>query len=365
MRIALDVSSAARAEATGVAMYIRRLVAAFGRVGAEHEFVLARRALPLKHALRKPALPGPNFRHKLLCGALHPFFARSISVFHGLDARLPGRWLKCPTVVTIHDVFSALGSTEYATAEFREKKTQRYRELVARADRIVCVSEAVRRDVLATLQPDPRKLRVVYEAGAEGFGPRSAAEVQAVRAKYGLNKPYLIFVGSINKRKNVAAMIEAFALARARTKRDLQFALAGRSGYGGEESRAAIAKSSCADAIRLLGYVPDEDVAALYCGAQALLFATLYEGFGIPVVEAFACGCPVIGSTAGSLPEIIGDAGLLAEPHSVHSIAAQIEKLASEEALRNSCIEKGLRRAKEFSWEKTARECLKIYKELA
>jgi len=365
MYIALDVSSAARPEATGVAMYIRRLVAAFARVGGEHKFALVRRAAPLKNLFARPALPGPNFRHKLLCGGLHPFFARSINIFHGLDARLPGAWLKCPSVVTIHDVFSVLQSREFAGPEFREKKTRRYRELARRADRIICVSEAVRRDVLETLQPEPRKLRVVYEAGGEGFGPRAAAEVQAVRAKYGLDRPYFIFVGSLNKRKNVAAMIEAFALARARSKKDLLFALAGRSGFGGEEIGPAIARSSCADAIRLLGYVPDEDVAALYCGAQALLFATLYEGFGIPAVEAFACGCPVIGSSAGSLPEIVGDAGLLADPQSVDSIAAQIEKMAEDAALRSACIEKGLRRAKDFSWDRTAAECLRIYQELA
>lgn len=346
-------------------MHIRRLVAAFARVGGAHEFALVRPALPLKNVLQRPALPGPNFRHKLLFGGLHPFFARSLSAFHGLDARLPGAWLKCPTVVTIHDVFSVLQSQDFAKPEFREKKTRRYRELMKRADRIICVSEAVRRDVLGTLQPDPLKLRVVYEAGGEGFQPRPAAEVEAVRTKYKLDRPYFIFVGSINRRKNVTAMIEALALARQRLKQDLLFALAGRSGFGGEEIRSAIAKSSCAGAIRLLGYVPDEDVAALYCGAQALLFATLYEGFGIPVVEAFACGCPVIGSTAGSLPEIIGDAGLLADPQSVDSIAAQIEKMAGDAALRSACIEKGLRRAQDFSWDKTAAECLKIYQELA
>ncbi|MGD0089345.1 MAG: glycosyltransferase family 1 protein [Planctomycetota bacterium] len=365
MHIALDVSSAARPEATGVAMYIRRLVAAFARVGGQHGFALVRRASRLKNIFHKPALPGPNFRHKLLCGGLHPFFARSINVFHGLDARLPGAWLKSPTVATIHDVFSVLQSQEFATAEFREMKARRYRELVRRADRIICVSEAGRRDVLETLQPDPRKLRVVYEAGGEGFAPRPADEVQAVRAKYGLDRPYFIFVGSMNKRKNVAGMIEAFALARARTNKDLLFALAGRSGYGGAEIQAAIARSRCADALKPLGYVPDGDLAALYSGAQALLFATWYEGFGIPALEAFACGCPVLGSTTGSLPEIMGGAGLLADPQAVDSIAAQIEKLAEDAALRSACIEKGLRRAREFSWDKAARECLAIYQELS
>lgn len=365
MKIALDVSSAARPEATGVAMYIRRLANAFGRVGGEHEFTLVRRASRLQNVFHRPPLPGPNFSHKLLVGGLHPFFARSIDVFHGLDARLPGRWLKTPTVVTIHDVFSVLQSQEFATPEFREMKTRRYRELVQRADRIVCVSEAVKRDVLETLQPEPSKLRVVYEAGGEGFAPRPVEEVKAVRARYGLERPYFVFVGSVNKRKNLPAMVAAFAAARARTKSDMLFAIAGRTGFGGDDIRAAVKKSGTGVFVKLLGYVPDEDVPALYAGAHALLFATLYEGFGIPPLEAFACGCPVIGSTAGSLPEIIGDAGLLADPASVDSIAAQIQRMMEDTALRSACIENGFRRAQDFSWDKAARECLSVYGEFA
>ncbi|MFH0939953.1 MAG: glycosyltransferase family 1 protein [Planctomycetota bacterium] len=365
MRIALDISSAARAEATGVAMYIRRLVAAFARNGSNHQFTLITRASRLKNIFRRPSLPGPNFSRKLMLEGLHPFFSRSINVFHGLDARLPGSWLKAKTVVTIHDVHSALQSTEFATAEFRAMKTARYRELAKRADCIICVSAAVKRDVLETLQPDARKLRVVYEAGGEGFCPRPPDEVRAVCLRYGLTRPYFIFVGSINKRKNVSALIQAFALARQRTRCDWQLAIAGRVGFGGEEIMATLSKSPAAEAIRLLGYMSEQDLAALYTGARALLFATLYEGFGIPAVEAFACGCPVIGATVGSLPEIVGDAGLLADPASVESIAAQVERMITDDALRHECARKGLERAKLFSWDKAAAQCLQIYDEIS
>ena len=117
--------------------------------------------------------------------------------------------------------------------------------------------------------------------------------------------------------------------------------------------------------MKLLGYVPDADVAPLYSGAWGLLFATLYEGFGIPVVEAAACGCPVIGGTEGSVPEIAGDAGLLADPKDPDAIATQIENLLTDESLREDLRAKGIERAKFFSWEKAANECLAIYKELA
>src|SRR5437764_11361041 len=122
MKIALYISSAARPQSTGVDMYIRRMVAAFARIGAEHEFSLVTRASRLKNLFHLQTPPAPNFANKLFLEGLHPVFSRSIGVFHGLDARLPGAWLKAPTVVTIHDVFSALQSKDFATPEFRAMK---------------------------------------------------------------------------------------------------------------------------------------------------------------------------------------------------------------------------------------------------
>lgn len=365
MHIALDCSSAARPESTGIAMYIRRMAEAFARVDPDDRFTLVHRFSRLKNRGSFVAPPGKNFSTKLMIERLHPFFARRVHVFHGLDARLPGPWMKAKLVVTIHDVFSALQSKEFATEEFRAMKDQRYRDLIRRADRIVVVSEASRRDVLETLQPDPSKLRVVYEAGGDGFTPRSPDVVQAVRRKYGLGQPYVIYVGTINRRKNLPHMIKAFALAKARAKSDAVFAIAGRVGFGGEEIHQAIADARARDAVKLLGYVPDEDIAPLYTGAWGLLFATLYEGFGIPVVEAFGCGCPVIGGKDGSVPEIAGEAGLIADPKDPEAIAAQLERLLTDESLRATLSAKGLARAKFFSWDKAARECLELYRELA
>lgn len=344
-------------------MYIRRMVAAFAKEGPAHQFTLVTRGSRIKNLFHRPELPAPNFNSKVMFEGMHPFFGREVDVFHGLDARLPGHWMKARTVVTIHDVFSAV-SSQFATSDFRAMKNKRYLDLIERADRIVCVSECVKRDVIDTLKADPGKLRVVYEAGGEGFWPRENAEIASVTAKYNLPSPYLLFVGSINKRKNIPVMVEAFAAAQSQLKSDLHFAIAGRIGYGGEEIRAEIEKSGCAARIHLLGYVPDADVPVLYSGAHALLFTTLYEGFGIPAIEAFACGCPVIGSNVGSLPEIIGDAGLLADPKSVDSIAEQIVRL-SDPSLRQAFAVKGLQRAKQFSWQKAAAECLAIYIELS
>jgi glycosyltransferase involved in cell wall biosynthesis len=368
MNIALDCSSAARPQATGVAMYIRRLVEALGEVAppeSGHKFTLMHRLSRLKDRKHFVSAPAKNFRRKIMVEPLHPLFGRSVNVFHGLDARLPGRWMKAPLVVTIHDIFSALQSKEFATADFRAMKSERYADLVERADRIICVSEACKRDVLEVLKPDPKKLSVVYEAGGAQFSPRNSSEVQTARKKFGLERPYLIYVGSINKRKNIPAMVRAFVQAREKSKSDAVFALSGRVGYGGDEMSALLRDPKIAPHIKMLGYVPDEDVPALYSGAWGLLFATQYEGFGIPVVEASACGCPVIGGSKGSVPEILDGAGLLADPANENEIAAQIEQLLTSESLRAALKQKGLARAKFFSWKKAAEETLAIYKEVS
>lgn len=364
MRIVLDCSSAVRPEATGVAMYIRRLVAALGKAAPAEQFQLVHR-FRLRGRRNYVPPPAANFTTTTLIEALHPLFGCKCDVFHGLDARLPGEWLKAKLVVTIHDVFSALQSDQFATSEFRALKAKRYQEIAKRADRIIVVSEASKRDVLETIAPDPAKLRVIYEAAGSNFSQRHPEEIAGVRKTYGLDRPYFFYVGTINKRKNLPNMIKAFAQAREKSRADVQFVIAGRIGFGGEELDAAISSAGAATYVKKLGYVRDEDIPALYSGAYGLLFVTQYEGFGIPVVEAFACGCPVLGGSRGSVPEIAGDAGLIADPGDVGAIAVQIQRLISDAGLRATLKTRGLARAQQFSWERTAKACLDVYRELA
>lgn len=365
MRIALDVSSAVRPEATGVAIYIRQLVAALGRVATGDVFDLVHRLSRLRNRRYFVRSSAPGFRTKLMVEGWHPFWGRQVDVFHDLDARLPGPWMKAKLVVTIHDVFSALQSEAFATPDFRAMKAARYRDLVERADRIIVVSEASKNDVLETLKPDAAKLRVIHESAGDEFGPQSAEAVQTVRQRHGLERPYLLYVGSINKRKNVPAMVRAFLTARQKTGSDAVLAIAGRIGFGGDEIKTALGLDAPRDEVKLLGYVPNEDLAPLYGGAWGLLFATLYEGFGIPVVEAFRCGCPVIGGTKGSVPEIAGGAALLVDPLREEAITDQIERLLTDEALREDLRARGQARARAFSWEETARKTMEVYRELS
>jgi glycosyltransferase involved in cell wall biosynthesis len=371
LRVALDVSAAVREQPTGVARYVRRLVEALGALpeaGPEHaRFSLVHRFSRLKHWRYFVKPPAPHFRVKLFQEPFHPRFARAIAVFHGLDARLPGPWWRGPMVATIHDLHSIFGSQEFASAEFRKLKERRCVDLARRAAALAVVSETCKQDVLKTLEPDPAKIHVIHEAAGPEFHPRDELETAAARGKYDLPQEYFLYVGSLNRRKNVPAMVRAFLTAKKKAGSKSVLALTGRPGWGAEELRAEIQAAQPGEAVRFLGFVPDDDLAPLYSGALGLLFVTLYEGFGLPAVEAFACGCPTLLSSCGSLPEIAGadsenkPAALLVDPRDEPAIAEHIARLMEDASLREDLRRRGLIRATAFSWEQTARKHWQLY----
>ncbi|MCX7805826.1 MAG: glycosyltransferase family 4 protein [Planctomycetota bacterium] len=365
MRIAFDASGAARNEATGVAVYIRRTVAAVAAAAPDDEIFVCYRLSRLKYR-RNFFLPDTgNCRIKIIQEPFNPFFQRSIDIFHGLDARLPS-YRRPGKVVTIHDMFSAVPGGGFAPEGFGEMKRERYRNLAEAADVIVAVSGAVRSHILEALGVPEDRVRVVYEAPGPDFRPEIRESDRATLERLGIRRPYLLYVGSINRRKNVRRMVEAFSIAseEAGGTGQIEFVLAGRVGFGGEEALEAIRRSPARDRIRRLGYVADGDLPALYRGALGLVFATLYEGFGLPVVEAFACGCPVLISRSGSLPEVAGGAAIEAEAEDADAIADGMRRLMRDQSLRGELRAKGIARAAEFSWEKSARALLDIYRGL-
>jgi glycosyltransferase involved in cell wall biosynthesis len=193
-----------------------------------------------------------------------------------------------------------------------------------------------------------------------------ASDVAAVACRYGLSEPFILHVGSLAARKNIPVLLEAvFRLKRARFWRNRRVVLAGgiAPGLPGHaEVKAAIERLGLEQDVILLGHVPDEDVPALYNLAQVVVMPTLYEGFGLPVVEAMACGRPVVASNTSSIPEVAGGAALLVDPRDSEAWAQALAQVLSDGALRESMIERGLRRAPAFSWQKTARATLRVYR---
>jgi glycosyltransferase involved in cell wall biosynthesis len=192
-------------------------------------------------------------------------------------------------------------------------------------------------------------------------------ESAPVRAKYKLPDDYILHVGTLQPRKNLIRLIEAMQAIRHAQRqvgiRNLTLVLAGQPGW---LSAPVLAKArEHSDVVRLLGYVPDEDLAGLYSGARAFVFPSLYEGFGFPVLEAMACGTPVICSDTSSLPELVGEAALLVDPTDTSALASAVARVLSEDNLRAALVEKGFVQARKFSWDRTARETLEVLERAA
>jgi glycosyltransferase involved in cell wall biosynthesis len=288
-------------------------------------------------------------------------------VYHGPAVFLPFIKLGYRTVVTIHDLVSFL------FPETVPRKYSLYMRLMTRmaarsADRIIAVSRATRDDLTGLLAVPAAKISVIHEAVGPEFAAPVAPEARAaVARRYGLRSPYCLFVGNLEPRKNLARLIEAFArLTARRTGRDgPQLVLAGTRGwlYGG--IFRAVEAHGLRDDIVFTGYVPPADLPALYAGAACFVFPSLYEGFGLPVLEAMATGIPVVAARAGAIPEVAGDAALLVDARRSGELADAIASLLADAPLRAELAARGRERARHFTWESVARATLAVYESAA
>jgi glycosyltransferase involved in cell wall biosynthesis len=266
------------------------------------------------------------------------------------------------SVVTVHD----LGHRFYPEAHTPGQR--RYLEWstryhVSSAAHLLADSEATRRDLVQHYGADEARITVVHLGVDPALRPVvDPAELDRVRSKYGLAPSYLLYVGTLQPRKNLVRLIEAFAeVCRASdVPSDLQLVLAGKKGWLYQEILERGRELGVEARIVFPGFVAEADLAALYSGACLFVMPSLYEGFCMPVLEAMACGTPVACSTASSLPEVVGDAALLYDPHSVREMTDAMLRLLREDGLRRSMIAHGARRARAFTWERAARQVLAI-----
>ena len=362
MRVAIDFSGAVKPAPTGIAVYLRSLVEGLAEVrGEEDRFDLCVRFSRLKRWRPGLLARPPGFRIKILQEGFHPFYPRRIHVFHGPDARLP-RFRDCALVATIHDVFSLL-EEEFADPAFRALKRRRYEDLCRRAHRLITVSESARQDLVRLLGVEEERLRVVPQAAAADFRSRSLDEITPVLRRRNIRGEYVLSVGLISRRKNTAAVVRAFDRVIHRIDRSLQLVLVGTPTYGGQEALRLLQTPGIRERVIRFDSLPRTDLAALYAGARVFLFPSLYEGFGMPVLEAMASGTPVITSNVSSLPEVAGDAAFLVDPRDEEVLAERTLALLEDEALREEYRRRGFARAKRFSWRHTARATLEVYRE--
>jgi glycosyltransferase involved in cell wall biosynthesis len=269
-------------------------------------------------------------------------------LLHGLHYELPLR-ARLPTVVTVHDL------TLVTHPEWHEAAKVRYfgwalRRAVAAADRVLCVSATTAADLVEHLGVAAERVDVT-PLGTD-LVPASEDEVARLRARLDLQGPYLLGLGTHEPRKDLPTLVRAFAALARELPHTL--VLAGLAGWGSGALAGAVAASGVAERVRLTGYVPERDKAALLSGADLLAYPSRYEGFGLPVLEAMACGTPVVTTTGGSLPEVAGDAALLVPPGDAQQLAAAVLKLLGDQAARADQARRGRARAAAFTWERCA-----------
>lgn len=268
----------------------------------------------------------------------------------------------CPVVVSVHDL-----SFEHLPHTFKRRSWMQLRltvrRTVRRAAHVITISEYTRRDLIKTYGLAPERISVTPLAAPQHFRPASAEEVARVRSRYGLEEEYVLAVGSIQPRKNLLRLIRAFAdLHRSRPKDKLpQLVLVGKPAWLYGPFLRALEESHLGERVILTGYVSEADLPALYTGALCFVYPSYFEGFGLPPLEAMQCGAPVITGDQTSLPEVVGEAGLMVNPFDESAIASAIARLIDDAPLRASLRARGLKRAALFNWHETARLTLQAY----
>lgn len=344
----------------GIASYIRQLVETLPGLDRENEYFIfhsrkARESLPAPANARRVDCWTPA-HHRLERAAFGlELLPHRLRLLHSPDFIPPRGQFR--SVITIHDL-TFLRYPQFLTPESRRYYNDQIRAAVKRADAILADSHATRADILELLAAPPEKVMTVHLAPDPRFRPQPPGAVEAVAARHHLSKGYVLFVGTFEPRKNTSALLEAYA----RLPGAPPLVLAGNKGWLFDETLDRARQLKIASQVKFLENVSADDLPALYCGASVFVLPSHYEGFGLPVLEAFACGTPAVIADRASLPEIAGDAAARCNPDDPASIADAIRSVLDDSAWRASLIEKGFARVKAFSWDKCARETLSVYR---
>ncbi len=366
MRIGID---ARKLHDFGIGTYIRNLLRQLARLDHDTEFVLLCRP-PDRPALgslvdnfRTVEETAPNYSISEQFKIPLALRRERVSMFHAPHYVLPVL-VSCRSVVTIHDCIHLMfphlpGRLALAYARTSIALASR------RADRILTVSESSKRDILRFVDVPAAKIDVIYNAYDERFGVEpQEADVVRVAERYQLHDEFVLYAGNVKPHKNLARLIEAFHIVRNRGLDHLKLVLIGDEISRYAALRRAVHQHQLHKYVRFLGYLPEETLAVMYRLAGVFVFPSLYEGFGLPPLEAMASGTPVVTSNVSSLPEVAGGAALLVDPYDPVAIADGICKVLTDEVLRRDLREKGLARARQFSWEESVRRVRAIYGEI-
>jgi len=374
MRIGLDGLPLTQ-QLTGVGYYTLELARALAEDSLDSQFNIIS---PRPYVFQNPALSGriglpPNItlvrartnlvtRRWWSIGLPRYLAKHPLDVFHGTNFEVP-LWTngRCATVITIHDLSLLLHSrTHLARSVLRAQR--RLPRMADAATVVITPTKSVREEVCEHLGIAREKVFVVPEAARRVFQPMPAVEAAVTRRRLGIGDDFLLFVGTIEPRKGLETLLRAFEQI-AEDNKTLQLVVAGRRGWLFQSLLKEIRESKFSDRIRLTGYLDDEDLRALYSSCRVFVYPSIYEGFGLPPLEAMACGAPVIASRVTAVVEVCGEAALFFEPKSVSSLARTIDNVLDDHNCRKRLISSGLRRASEFSWSQTGNLTRAVYQE--
>ncbi len=369
MRIAIDATVALEPGA-GIARATRELIQALARVDRSNEYCLY-----YQYFWRKSrtllAIDQDNFTRVVnrLPGPLVERLAIPMEAFTGQTDVVhgPSFFLRtrngAKTVLTVYDLAFMLFPDCYMKSSL-EKLLREVPRCARQATLIIAISQSTKESLINLLGIAPQKIRVVHLAVASRFRVvEDEALKEGIRRKYALPPHFFLFVGLLNPRKNGERLIRAYHRLKGKTDLPHKLVFVGAKGWLYEDDLALIEQLGLERDIIFTGYVADEDLPLVYNLAEALVYPSVYEGFGLPILEAMACGTPVITSDVSSSPEVAGGAALLVDPYNVDQLAEVMYKVASQDDLRAYLTRRSLRRAEDFSWEKTALETLAVYEE--
>ncbi len=369
MRICVNASPAVH-HIAGLGRYTQELMTALLAIDSKNDYV-AFYNRPGEAQVEPPLDRLPRLTTNLATkpwrmSALLAHFARvpqdrlfpAVDLFHATDHLLP-RLARVRSVFTLHDlVFRFYPETHKPLNRwFLTLMMPRFLEA---ADAVIAVSEWTKKDAIELYGLDEDKIRVVYEGVNPRFRPASAESISAVRQKYGILEKFILCVGTIEPRKNLTSLLEAYHSVR-NGRRDLKLVIVGKMGWLYEGFFRRLRELGLENEVIFPGFVPDEDLPSLYSAADLFVFPSLYEGFGLPVLEAMACGTPVVTSNSSSLPEVTGEATVLVDPNDVQALIRAMSAVLDNKELRGELHAKGLRQAAKFSWETAAYETLALY----
>lgn len=356
----------------GVSNYTEALLTHLGQIDHTNRYTIytthglgrAALGLPLNFRVRSSRMPTINPRvripwEQLLAPAL--LRLNNADVFHGVLNVAP-LFCPVPSVITIHDL-AFLSFPQTFRRINRTYLTWATKVSARQATRILAVSEATKQEIVRLLCVPPEKIVVTYNAAAARFTPPMPEQLAAYRRRAGLPETFILFLGTLEPRKNLPTLLEAYARIAAAT--DAPLIIGGGKGWLYDEIFAKVEALNLRERVRFIGYVDAADQPLLYAAATVFAFPSLYEGFGMPPLEAMACGTPVVTTTSSSLPEVVGDAGLVVPPTDAEALGAALLRLLKDRELHAELRERGLRRARQFSWRETAERTLAVYEDVA